>query len=74
MGFEDWMIDDGFSDPQEYLDYLEDRTLRSINLCQSVSSASSACFCFWIVSRYVTLTMTGKTMITFCISAYLSIF
>lgn len=24
-GFTDWMIDDGFSDPQEYMDYLDSK-------------------------------------------------
>lgn len=27
MSFEDWMIDDGFDDPSEYMDYLEDKAM-----------------------------------------------
>jgi hypothetical protein len=30
-GFSDKMIDDGFSDPQEYLDYLCDKALNGSN-------------------------------------------
>ncbi len=30
-GFSDLMMDDGFSDPQDYMDYLEDKYLDSLN-------------------------------------------
>lgn len=30
-GFTDMMIDDGFSDPQDYMDYLEDRAMQQMD-------------------------------------------